>query len=225
VQLKFQNGGLAVKVAAIIPAYNESKTVGGVIEVLTRCRMIDQIVVVSDGSTDRTVQTALAYKDVEVIELLENRGKGGAIYAGKEQTDAEILLFMDADLIGLSDYHVTSLLQPVLSGAAAMTVGIFENGRVATDIAQKMAPFLSGQRALRRELLEQIPYFEFSRFGAEIALHRYVADNNIPVRQVALPDLSHVMKEEKLGLCKGIFARGKMYWEIAKYAIRVNPTK
>lgn len=106
-----------------------------------------------------------------------------------------------------------------------MTVGIFEKGRAATDIAQKMAPFLSGQRALKRELLDRIPYFELSRFGAEIALHRFATDHNIPVRQVALPDLSHVMKEEKLGLWKGIFARGKMYWEIAKFATRVNPTK
>jgi polyisoprenyl-phosphate glycosyltransferase len=212
-----------VKSAAIIPAYNEAKTIGSVIDVLVRCSMIDQVIVVSDGSTDSTVQIALDYDNVEVIELLENRGKGGAIKAGMDHTDARILLFLDADLIGLTQSHVTALLQPVLDSQAAMTVGLFEKGRVATDIAQKMAPFLSGQRALKRELLESISDFDLSRFGAEVALHRYVEDNRIAVIQVNLPDLSHVMKEEKLGFWKGISARGKMYWEIIKYAARINP--
>ncbi len=212
-----------MKSAAIIPAYNEEKTIGAVIDVLTQCSLIDQIIVVSDGSTDRTVHIALSYENVEVIELLENRGKGGAIKAGLDHTDAGVLLFLDADLIGLKPTHVAALLQPVLEGEAAMTIGVFEKGRVATDIAQKMAPFLSGQRALRRELLEQIPDFDLSRFGAEVALHRYVEEHNIPVLQVTLPDLSHVMKEEKMGLWKGLSARGKMYWEIIKYAAKINP--
>jgi len=41
-------------------------------------------------------------------------------------------------------------------------------------------------------------------------------ENKIPVALVNLPDLSHLMKEEKLGLWKGLAARGKMYWEIIK---------
>lgn len=212
-----------MKSAAIIPAYNEAKTIGSVIDVLVRCSLVEQVIVVSDGSTDCTVQIALDYDNVEVIELLENRGKGGAIKAGMDHTDAGMLLFLDADLIGLTESHVIDLLKPVLDGEAAMTIGLFEKGRVATDIAQKMAPFLSGQRALKRELLESISDFDLSRFGAEVALHRYVEGHNIPVTQINLPDLSHVMKEEKLGFWKGISARGKMYWEIIKYAARINP--
>ncbi len=212
-----------MKSAAIIPAFNEAKTIGSVIDVLVRSSLVDQVIVVSDGSTDCTVQIALDYDNAEVIELLENRGKGGAIKAGMDHTDAGILLFLDADLIGLTESHVKDLLKPVLDGQSAMTIGLFEKGRVATDIAQKMAPFLSGQRALKRELLESISDFDLSRFGVEVALHRYVEDHNIPVTQINLPDLSHVMKEEKLGFWKGISARGKMYWEIIKYAARINP--
>ncbi len=209
--------------AAIVPAYNEEKTIGAVIDVLTGCSLIDQVIVVSDGSTDRTVRVALGFENIEVIELLENRGKGGAIKAGMDHTDAKVLLFLDADLIGLKQAHITALLQPVLREQAAMTIGVFEKGRVATDIAQKMAPFLSGQRALKRELLEQISDFDLSRFGAEVALHHYVEEQNLPVLQVALPDLSHMLKEEKMGFWKGISARGKMYWEIIKYAVKINP--
>lgn len=212
-----------MRTAAIIPAFNESKTIGEVLTVLQKCSLVDRIVVVSDGSSDNTVEVALEYDDVEVIELLENRGKGGAIKAGLDHIPAEIILFLDADLIGLTEAHVASLLSLVLEGKALMAVGLFEKGRVATDIAQRMAPFLSGQRALKRELLESISDLDLSRFGAEVALHRYVEEQHIPVSLVTLPDLSHVMKEEKLGLWKGIAARGKMYWEIIRYAARINP--
>ena len=149
-----------MKTAAIIPAYNEEKTIGSVLAVLRQCPLIDQIVVVSDGSTDQTVQRALQH-GVEVIELLENRGKGGALKAGLDHSDASVLLFLDADLIGLTKKHVRDLLLQVIEGKASMTLGLFEKGRVATDLAQRMAPFLSGQRALKTDLLQGSPTLIF----------------------------------------------------------------
>ncbi len=211
-----------MEVAAIIPAFNEEKTVGDVIGTLQKSPAVDRIIVVSDGSEDKTVESALDYKDVEVIDLLDNRGKGGAVKAGLDRCNSEIILILDADLIGLSAEHIDALVKPVREGSAMMSVGIFEKGRMATDIAQKMAPFLSGQRALRRDLLENISDLDLSRFGIEVALHKYVEDNEIEAEVVQLPDLSHVMKEEKLGFWKGFLARGKMYWEIFKYIARID---
>ena len=142
--------------------------------------------------------------------------------AGLEQTAAEIVLFLDADLIGLTEDHVNALLQPVLENQALMSLGVFEKGRIATDLAQKVAPYLSGQRALQRDLLSDLSDLDLTRFGVEVALHRYMEENKIPVALVNLPDLSHLMKEEKLGLWKGLAARGKMYWEIIKYAASID---
>lgn len=209
-------------VAAIVPAYNEEKTIGAVLGVLTKCRLINEVIVVSDGSTDDTVKIALQFDGVQVVELPENRGKGGAMKAGLEQTAAEIVLFLDADLIGLTEDHVNALLQPVLENQALMSLGVFEKGRVATDLAQKVAPYLSGQRALQRDLLRDLSDLDLTRFGVEVALHRYMEENKIPVALVNLPDLSHLMKEEKLGLWKGLAARGKMYWEIIKYTASID---
>ncbi len=211
-----------MKVAAIVPAYNEEKTVGNVIKALKNSGKVDQVIVVSDGSEDDTAGAALAHESVDVIELLDNRGKGGAIKVGLDHCSAEVLLILDADLIGLKTSHIDSLLKPVLSGEARMSVGLFEKGRVATDLAQKMAPFLSGQRALKRELLENISDLDLSRFGIEVALHQFVEENEITTAEILLPDLSHVMKEEKLGFWKGILARAKMYWEIVKYAAGIG---
>ena len=213
-----------MEVIAIIPAYNEEKTIGSVLAVLKEASLINQIIVVSDGSTDNTVEVAKSY-DVQVVELRENRGKGGALQAGLDNTKADIVLFMDADLLGLTTDHVDRLVMPVLSEEADMTIGIFEKGRIATDFAQKMAPKLSGQRAIKFSVLEQISDLDVARFGVEVALNRYMESSNIKVKAVVLPDMSHVMKEEKLGVIKGVAARMKMYWEIIKYLTRVDSLK
>ncbi len=213
-----------MKIAAIIPAFNEAKTIGAIIKVLKRVNIIDTVIVVSDGSTDKTAEVSLRY-GVTVIELPENRGKGAAMKVGLDSTEADIILFLDADLIGLVSEHVFSLLLPVMEGSTVMTVGIFKKGRLTTDLAQKVAPYLSGQRAIRRTVLEKIPDMEIARFGVEIALTKHIKSQKNEVKKIMLPDMSHVMKEEKLGIIKGLAARIKMYWEIIRYFTRAEQLK
>jgi polyisoprenyl-phosphate glycosyltransferase len=207
-------------VTAIIPAYNEEHNIGAVLDILTNSPLIKEIIVVSDGSDDQTVNVAAAYEAVRVIDLLDNRGKGGAVKAGLENSSSDLILILDADLIGLQEEHIRALLQPIISGRTTMTTGLFEKGRPVTDLAQKVAPFLSGQRALKRELLEKISDMDLSRFGLEVALQRYVEEQDVDHELVQLPLLSHIMKEEKLGFWKGISARAKMYWEIIRYVAK-----
>ena len=205
-----------MEVVTIIPAYNEEKTIGDVLKCLVEVEEIKKIIVVSDGSTDNTVEVARSF-NVEVVELEANLGKGGAMKAGFEKFTADVVLFLDADLIGLTSEHVRNLLSPVLNNEAEMTIGIFDKGRVATDWAQRMAPGLSGQRAVKSSVLKNISDIDISRFGVEVALTRHAEENNVIVIEVPLKDMTHVMKEEKLGVWKGVAARVKMYWEIVKY--------
>lgn len=205
-----------MRVVAVIPAYNEEATLGSVLDVIARVPEVDQVIVISDGSTDGTAEVARE-KGVLCVELEQNQGKGGAMKAGIDRADADIFLFLDADLIGLTQDHVESLLFPVLKGKAEMTIGIFEHGRIATDLAQIVAPYLSGQRAVRREVLQAISGMDTARFGVEVALTRYIKQNKVAVKNVLLENLTHRMKEEKLGLLRGFLARMKMYWEIVKY--------
>ena len=203
------------KATAIIAAYNEEKTIGPIIDVLKATPFLNQIVVVSDGSTDHTVDIA-KNKGVEVVELLYNVGKGGALYQGLMSTTSNVVLLLDADLVGLTSQHVIDLIKPVMNGEADITIGIFEDGRFATDFAQKIAPFLSGQRAIRVDILRNIPDMEISRYGVEVAINRYIRKNEVKVKLVKLPGLTQVMKEEKLGLVKGLRERMRMYWDIIK---------
>ena len=210
-----------MKVAVIIPALNEETTIGEIVSTLRKVAEIGQVIVVSDGSEDRTAENA-RLAGATVIEHPENLGKAAAMKTGFDATDAPIILFMDADLIGLQPTHVRALISPVLEGQADMTIGIFGDGRVATDLAQIVAPYLSGQRAVRREVVEEMyreePEAGRSRFGIEVALTRHVNHRGYRVKEVPLEEMSHRMKEEKLGLVKGAAARIKMYYEILKYA-------
>lgn len=212
-----------MKVAAVIPAYNEEATIANVVAAVRRADVVTDVVVVSDGSTDATAARARE-AGARVIEHPENRGKAAAMKTGFLATDAPVVLFLDGDLIGLTEGHVRALVAPVLRGECDMAIGIFDDGRLTTDLAQVLAPFLSGNRALRRELLERMfqeePEAEYARFGIEVALTRFTRQVGARVCEVPLEEMSHRMKEEKMGLVRGFAARMKMYWEILKYVQR-----
>ena len=94
-----------MKVSAIIPAYNEEKNIGRVLSVLIQIEEISEILVINDGSTDKTNEIAHSY-GVKVIDFAENHGKGIAMWAGVMHTNAPVVLFLDADLIGLTRQQV-----------------------------------------------------------------------------------------------------------------------
>ena len=204
-----------MKVSVVIPAFNEEQTIGCVLDVVTEYSRIDEIVVVSDGSTDNTADIVRKYP-VNLIELRENIGKGGALQRGIENVSGDILVFLDADLTGLTLNHLEDMLKPVLKDQIEMVVGIFDHGRLTTDLAQVFAPYLSGQRVLKRSVFQGLDNLEMTRFGVEIALTRYAKANKLTCQEVKLAKMSHVMKEEKLGFFPGVFYRLKMYWEIVK---------
>lgn len=207
-----------MKITCIIPAYNEEKTIGNIIKCLKGIEYIDDIIVVSDGSVDSTADISKSL-GVRTIELKNNRGKGAALVTGIENSDGDIFIFLDADLIGLNKSHIEKLLFPVLNDETDMTIGLFNNGRFTTDLAQKVAPNLSGQRALKRKIIQDIDKLHMTRYGIEIAITKLAEREHYRFTPVKLEKLTHIMKEEKLGFGKGFAERMKMYWQIIRCMI------
>jgi hypothetical protein len=207
------------KVAAVVPAYNEERRIRAVLETLTATPEVDEISVVSDGSSDRTQAVAAALPGVRSIQLSRNKGKGGAMREGALLTDAEVLVFFDADLMGLTPEHVRDLVLPVCGGHATMATGIFQGGRFWTDIAQYFSPGITGQRAIRRDVFLRIPDLENVGYGIELAITYYVRHRDLPMRRVILRGVTHPMKEEKLGWLRGAASRMVMYWQMLRFRI------
>jgi glycosyltransferase involved in cell wall biosynthesis len=208
-------------VSIIIPAFNEEKSIPQVMDSIHSLRNVYEILVIDDGSEDKTSEIVRSY-DIPVLELSENKGKSYAMWTGLQYTRGRVILFLDADLIGLKTDHVHKMIMPILYDNADMTVGIFNSGRGITDLAQKLTPFLSGQRGVKREILNNMDEEEWiSGYGIEIALTRYAKEHNLRIMEVALDNVTQTIKEEKLGLTKGMKARLKMYWEIAKEINRI----
>jgi len=207
---------MLVKVSIIIPAFNEEKNIPQVLEPLQILRNDYEILVVNDGSEDRTSEVVRLF-NINVIDIPENRGKSYAMWTGLQQANGQVVLFLDADLIGLKPDHVHRLVMPIIKDMADMTIGIFHSGRSITDLAQKITPFLSGQRGIKREILYQLDKKEWiTGYGIEIALTRYAKEHKLRIQEIPLTNVSQTIKEEKMGLTKGIKARLKMYWEITK---------
>ena len=207
-------------IAAIIPAYNEAEHLKGVLNVLRCSPQLDEIIVVDDGSSDGTIETVkqAAVEDPRILFLqhANNLGKGQAIFTACAATQASVLLLLDADLINLKPDHVEALLQPVLSGKAEMSVGLFRGGRLRTDFSHWLTPWLSGQRCLRTDLIRYILPEAASGYGFETALTITARHRHSRTQVVFLKGVWHPPSEEHRGVLRGLIRRARMYGNILR---------
>lgn len=176
----------------MIPAYNEEGRIGNVVRVAKRHPLIKEVIVVSDGSIDRTVEEARLNGADKVIELKKNIGKGGAVFIGSNLAKSDWILLLDGDLIGIEQKHIDLLLEPILSDRADMTIGV-----LIDEPLIKIFPVISGQRVVKRELIIKHPELKESRFQLELLLNKYAKQLDYRIINVNLPNLSHVKKEQK----------------------------
>ncbi len=190
--------GLGISVC--LPARNEEATVGHIVatvrrNLMERVPLVDEVVVLDDGSTDATAEAArwegarvLAADDV-LPDAEAGTGKGNAMWKSLYVCDGDIVCWVDADIRNFGAHFVTALLAPLLhEPQVAFAKGFYRRplhgepsggGRVTELMARpalsllfpSLTPFvqpLSGEYAGRRELLETLPFVE--GWGVDIGL-------------------------------------------------------
>lgn len=203
------------KVSCVIPAYNEQQGIANVLAVVRDLRqdgLLSEIIVVSDGSTDRTAEIAREMQADLVVELSKNQGKAGAVITGIRRAAHKIILLLDADLVGLRTEHIREILEPLQSQKADMVIGY-----LGQDAGQNILPHLSGQRAFRKEILSDVlssAKWQHCRYGFEIMLGRHAANEKLKSLCVPLEGVSHISRSEKYG-------HGRALVEKTRFAIRL----
>ncbi len=209
-------------IAAILPVYNEENNVRGVIDVLHETRILDEIILVDDGSTDRTLEVlqeaAGSDPRVRIIRHEKNQGKGGAIFSGWAAATAPYLLLLDADLKNLTPAHLCELMAPVLEHRADMTMGLFRGGHRSTDLSHWFTPFLTGQRGLRADILKYISREAASGYGFEVALTIAARQRGYRKSVVHLKGVWHPKSETRVerGFWAGALWKIRMYGQIIR---------
>ena len=183
-----------------LPARNEEATVGSIVERIRRelvesVGLVDEILVVDDHSSDATAAVAAAAgaRVVSAAEVLpehgNGHGKGAALWRSLYESEGDIVVWCDADLLDFDTHFVLGLLGPLLTHSDVDFVkGFYERpstdpgdrgGRVTELVARPLLALLfphltsivqplGGEYAGRRELLEQLPFVE--GYGVDIAL-------------------------------------------------------
>lgn len=205
-----------MRTTAIIAAYNEEKTIADVLRALTGSPLIDEVIVVSDGSEDRTVEISRGFEGVRTIALRHNHGKGFAMAVGVANASHEVLFFCDGDMYNVTDTHIEALVTPVLRGACDMNIGIRDRGPFANfmHLKAKFCPVLSGIRVMRKEVFETVPAQYQARYKIEVALNCFCANSGLRQQHTVIHNLDHVKKETKMGFWPGVQARYEMYREV-----------
>lgn len=184
-------------VSAIVPVFNEEKTVSKVVNTLLKNNLIDEVICINDGSSDTSIDILNQYKGkIEIIDLQKNHGKGFALSVGIKLAKGEIVAFIDADLTNLSDDHIRELLIPILDDETRGVVGY--PSLVKGNLLNPLSNF-SGERAYyKKDLIFHVEEIAKTRFGVEVFLNHLFDKDEI--KKVPLKNLKGLFKYEKRGL-------------------------
>jgi glycosyltransferase involved in cell wall biosynthesis len=113
-----------VKLSIIIPVYNEEKTILEIIRLVKAQAHEKEIIIVDDGSTDKTAELLQTQKDsnIKIISYMPNRGKGYAIRQALQKAAGDIVIIQDADLEYYPDEYGL-LIEKIVQGKADAVYG------------------------------------------------------------------------------------------------------
>lgn len=216
------------KLVCVVPVYNEEDVISETIRGLKKIGLIDEIIIINDGSEDKTLEITKGL-DVTVIDLERNYGKGYAIKEAIRSLEYDYFALVDGDL-GETSREVEELILPIINKEADVTIAKFPARSTATNskggfgivmsLAKKGVYFftkkeidssLSGQRVYTKEVLDKISYIP-NGFGIEVAMTIQSINAGFHILEVPVT-MRHRFSQRDL---KGIIHRGKQFRDVLR---------
>jgi len=191
------------EVSVVIPAYNEEEHITKVITAAKDSNLVDEIIVIDDGSEDKTSEIAKK-AGVKVFRSKRNSGKGHAMSKGMQKSKGEIIVFLDGDLKNINSQKINKMILPAKNGYDFVKASFFRgSGRITELTAKPLLKIffpeldyqqpLGGQIAIKRQVANELQ-FE-SGFKVDIGLLIDVSMNGHKVKEVPIGEIQHDKRE------------------------------
>lgn len=203
------------KISVVIAAYNEEPRIATVLGVVENHPLIDEVIVVNDGSKDNTVDVIKKF-NVTLIDNEQNMGKTLSVKRGIEAARNEIIMLLDADLKGLDAGTIEKLARPVLDEKVDWTLSLRGNSFSYMKLAGM--DWVSGERVITKKLLSDPLIWSMPKvgFGLETLMNKSLLAHKTKFHSVYLPELKITNKAAKVGFIKGWIGEVKMLGQIAR---------
>jgi glycosyltransferase involved in cell wall biosynthesis len=216
------NNRLDRRVSIIIPCYNEEQTIEATVHrLLSLDHDFDpEVIVVDDGSTDRTRDVLRGLDGIVVLHNGINRGKGASILAAAEKASGEVLVVQDADL-EYDPADIPRLVRPILEGRSDAVYGSRFKGkivgmRVSHYVANKVITYatcllystgltdvLTGHKAFKAEVFRKLDLHP-SRFEFEVEATIRILERGNTIEEIPIAYYARRLGNAKIRWTDGL---------------------
>ncbi len=204
------------KISCIIPAYNEEEGIEGVLMAVTPLlgTYLHEIIVVDDGSKDKTKEIAKKFKSISLIEHMVNQGKSKTVADGIVASTGDYIFMLDADLKFLSGEDIINLIMPILNNVSDVTMSYIKNAWPLFPF--KRIDYLTGNRILPKAyLMSTIEEMKLlPSYGLEVFINRITIKNKLTISVVIWPAVMNNLSPNKRGWLKGMMVNIKIWWNV-----------
>ena len=196
-----------------MPARDEALTVADNVAAARACKYVREVIVVDDGSTDDTAELARAAGAKVIQRDAEEGSKAHAMDDGIRSSDADAFLFVDADCTDLTGAHLDAICEPFLAGRCAMSLGMFDYGRLWNSVVPRVHP-LTGERIIPRWVWDAIPPHKLDGYTIEARINEVISERRLRTVARTMRGVFHRTKRVKHGRLDGVLRTLDMYREI-----------
>lgn len=206
--------------SCIVPFYNETDRILGVLSVVSKIKKFRQIICVDDGSTDKKyIEIKKSFPNICLLRFSQNRGKSAAIEKALQLIDSKFVFLIDGDLKNLNPKEIESAID-IMENNPDMDMVIMT--RVHTNIQgtwQRANCIFSGERILKtadlKVIYQQKP--KPIRYQIEVAINQYMIKNKMRAYWIKSSAINLFKRIKFGGFIKGEIKDLLMHYQMIKY--------